>query len=173
MPNSGGNMSQRRSICLKPGANRGFTLIELMVVVAVIGVIALVAIPGMQMLTNASRLNGAASELTAALQLARSEAVRRNARVTVCSTTTCAGGSTSWAQVFVRQPNGTADDPAIIRSFAPSGALQISGPAAGIVFRPSGLIESAQQVEIGISGNTRYLCVQISGLVSVKKVACS
>ena len=168
-------MSQRRSTCRKPGDSRGFTLVELMVIVAVIGIIAVVAVPGMRALINASRLNGAASELTAALQLARSEAVRRNARVTVCGSSdgaACAS-ATTWAQFLVRQPNGTVDDPAVIRSFAPSGSLQISGPSAGIVFRPSGLIDSEQKLGVSMSGNDRCISVKISGVVSVAKGACS
>lgn len=165
-------MLQRHITCRSQGSRSGFTLIELMVVVAVIGIIALVAVPGLQALINASRLNGTAGELTAAVQLARSEAIRRNTRVTVCGTSDCTGGTTSWAQFVVWHPNGTASDPAVIRSIQPSGALQVTGPAAGIVFSPSGLIESAQQLSVVVAGNTRYVCVRISGLVSVKKVAC-
>ena len=167
-------MFQRRTTCLKSRDSRGFTLIELMVTVAVIGIIALVAVPGMQAMINASRLSGAAEELTAAFQLARSEAVRRNARVTVCASSdnsTCTGG-TSWTQLIIRQPNGSAADPAVIRSIALPASIQVTGPTAGVDFRPSGLIESAQQAQVVVSGNTRYVCVQVSGVVSIKKVAC-
>ena len=50
--------------------------------------------------------------------------------------------------------------------------LQVEGPAAGIAFKPSGLIDSQQQLKVTSPGGDRYVCVLISGVVSIKKVAC-
>ena len=65
--------------------SQGFTLVELMAVMVVIGVLATFAVPGITGMVNNSRLSGQASELAATLQLARSEAVRRNVPVEVCA----------------------------------------------------------------------------------------
>lgn len=170
-------MPQRRTTCLKPHSRSGFTLIELAVTVSVIGIVATIAIPGMQALINANRLSGASGELAAALQTARSEAIRRNARVTVCGSTdgaTCAN-TTAWTQVIVRQPNGTANDPAVVNSYRPTGSVEISGPLAGIVFRPSGQVMAQGIVNACVptgnpNENLRRLTVMVSGGVRTDKV---
>ncbi|MEB1220701.1 Tfp pilus assembly protein FimT/FimU [Xanthomonas campestris pv. campestris] len=73
----------------------GFTLIELMVTVAVLAIVLAVAVPAFGTLIRSSRLTSNANEVVAALQLARSEAVRQNSLVAVCRSdngSTCATG---------------------------------------------------------------------------------
>lgn len=165
------------SVLLSPPSSvaQGFTLIELMVTVAVIGVLAVVAVPAMTNLVNANRLNGAAGELQAAVQLARSEAVRRNVSVTLCPSsdgTNCAS-TTTWTRWIVRgRDPATVSTIDIMRDETPAGGVQLTGPAAGIVYRPSGLIDSKAQVEVDMAGHDRYICVQVNGLATVSKVAC-
>ncbi|MEQ1622410.1 MAG: GspH/FimT family pseudopilin [Methylococcales bacterium] len=63
--------------------NAGFTLIELMVTVAIAAVIMGVAIPSFTDLIARNRMTANANELITALNLARSEAVKRGMSVTV------------------------------------------------------------------------------------------
>ena len=62
---------------------RGFTLIELMVALAVAGVLMGVAVPSFFESTARARLQGAINELAIDLQYARSEAVRERAPVSL------------------------------------------------------------------------------------------
>lgn len=173
-------MSHRRTACLDPLRRSGFTLVELMVTVAVIGVLAIIAMPSTTAMINNSRVSGQTEELVASIQLARAEAVRRNVRVTVCPTdgsntigTVCAGTATwaNWAALDLSETVDVADR--VLRNNAASGSLQVTGPAAGIVFKPSGLIDNQQNLEVSLYSAKRCLLVRISGVVSVTQGACS
>ncbi|MGG6259270.1 GspH/FimT family pseudopilin [Stutzerimonas stutzeri] len=63
--------------------NRGFTLIELMIAIALIAIIAGIAIPNYRSSMQNTRETSARNSLVGALQLARSEAITRNITVTV------------------------------------------------------------------------------------------
>lgn len=77
----------------------GFTLIELMVTIAVLGILLSIGIPSYQNMVLNSRITAQANQVITALNYARSEAVKRAAPATVCSTNggaACAG-STNWS----------------------------------------------------------------------------
>ncbi len=57
---------------------KGFTLLELMIVIAIIGIMAAVAIPNFRDSLPKSRVNAAARELFTEMQLARMKAISEN-----------------------------------------------------------------------------------------------
>ena len=150
----------------------GFTLVELMVTVAVLGIIAAIAMPRMTAFANLNRLNGAAGELTAAMQLGRSEAIRRNSAVTVCASSngsTCTA-STAWNRWIILGTDNTSGASNVIRDETPPAPLRVSGPSAGVRFRPSGLLDAATAINVCIptsepAQNQRVVSVMVSGTV--------
>jgi prepilin-type N-terminal cleavage/methylation domain len=93
----------------------GFTLVELMITTIVAAIVVTMAGPSFQRLIQDNRLSAQANEVVTALLLARSEALKRSTRVTVCrsanatAVTPGCGGGTGWEDgwvVFV-DPNNT------------------------------------------------------------------
>ncbi len=64
----------------------GFSLIELMVAVTILALLATAALPSFSEIQQKGSLSVASNELFSSLRLARSEAVKRARRVTVCKT---------------------------------------------------------------------------------------
>ena len=89
----------------------GFTLIELMVALAVVAILISVGLPKMSIFFKGNRMVTNANDLLAGLHIARSEAIKRNTRVSICKSTNagdaepkCATGAEGWDEgwfVFV------------------------------------------------------------------------
>jgi type IV fimbrial biogenesis protein FimT len=80
------------------GRARGFTMIELLMTIAVAAILMGLAIPSFRYITNANRIASELNGLLGDLQLARAEAIRDGRTVTVCQSsdsTTCTN-STGW-----------------------------------------------------------------------------
>lgn len=123
----------------------GFTLIELMVTIAVLAVVLAIAVPSFQGITNRNRLTAITNEVVAAVQLTRMEAIRRNERVVMCPTTngtTCNGAN--WMRIVVRE---AAVGGEAIREFQFAGR--------GISVQGSSNINTGNQLSFGSTGFAR------------------
>jgi len=67
-------------------AMRGVTLVELMVTIAVAAILLAVAVPGFLQIVQSNRLTSATNEFMAAINFARSEAIKRGQSVWLCKT---------------------------------------------------------------------------------------
>lgn len=110
------------------GAGAGFTLIELLITVVVLGVLTAIAVPNFNNFVRDSRRAATLNEFVAALNLARSEAVKRGVPVAVCRTntgTTCTGTGTSWADGWLVFVNLDNDSPAVVDGAAGETILRV------------------------------------------------
>jgi type IV fimbrial biogenesis protein FimT len=90
--------------------NSGFTLAELMITIVIAAILVSLAIPSFTTMIRNNRTTTQINTLLTDLNLARSEASKRGARVSVCSSTnlTSCAGNTNWATgwiVFIDQDN--------------------------------------------------------------------
>ncbi|UCJ16992.1 GspH/FimT family pseudopilin [Pseudomonas sp. MM211] len=98
------------SNCLR--AQRGFTLIELMIVIVLVGIFAAIAIPNFTQFINKNRTQSLNSELLALLQYARTTAVEQRTFIKACKGTglwtvkkTCTDGAEALRQLDI--PSGS------------------------------------------------------------------
>lgn len=143
--------------------SRGFTLVELMVTVAVVAILATIAAPSMTSMLRNSRVKSQMEDVTASLQLARSEAMRRNVRVTACPSSdglTCGASTTRWIAFWTDNTKSPAETVVLVDKTAPS-SVKITGSAGEIVFNSSGML---------IPRSTVKLCVESTEDASTRKV---
>lgn len=128
----------------------GFTMIELMITIAILGILIALAVPSFRALIVSNRITSHANELLAGLQIARSEAIRANARAVLCASTnnsTCTGGPnwTGWVAFVDTNRSGNRDGAETVLR---SGTLRVGtvavnsaaiGAAGSVIFRSDGI----------------------------------
>jgi len=146
----------------------GFTLIELIVVFAIIAIAATIAMPSLYQGIQGSRLASQANKFIGVLATARSEAVKRAVRVTMCKSTdgincnnAAVGWETGWIMFVDADNSGTrtpATEPLIIsQSVMPLNyTLRGNGTMANYIsYVASGMTRASNNA---LLGGTMRLC---------------
>jgi type IV fimbrial biogenesis protein FimT len=136
----------------------GFSLIELLVVLTLIGIVTMLAAPSFNSAFLSNRLAAYANDFVASAQLARSEAIKRNRPVHLCRSSdgaACAAGG-SWQQGWIvwsdDNGNGALDagEPVVQVQQALSADYNFASAIGGydLAFQPLGGGSSAATLKL-------------------------
>ncbi|MDQ7983357.1 GspH/FimT family pseudopilin [Pseudomonas sp. G34] len=153
---------------------RGFTLIELMVTIAVLAIVISIAAPSFSNILRDNRTLAMTNELQGAIQLARSEAVKRRSNVVICRRNAAGDdcdNSADWAAGWLILSGTT-----VIKVWDAVTGLAVAGPGTGLTFKSNGTVTAASNFAVNTPSCTgpqkRTLAVSVIGTTTQKKVDC-
>lgn len=125
--------------------NTGYTLIELMMTVFIAAIVLSLGVPAFTDTLRNNRLTTQSNDLVTALNLARAEAVKRRANVTVCPSSdqsTCTGSA--WQDGWIVRDDGSGN---VIHYFpAMKGATTVASTAATVSYSQRGFLSNGNPV---------------------------
>ena len=162
-------------------SQHGFTLVELLAGLAVGSLLMSLTVPAMTGMLNTQKAISSTNALFAGLNLARSEAIKRNARVVLCKTangvtcTASGGWEQGWILFHDRNNNAVLDaGEEVVRHQGPASAgIRLRGnfPVANYVsYTPTG---TAKLISGAFQAGTFTLCVESSASVDVRQIVLS
>lgn len=133
-------------------SNSGFTLVELMLTLTIAGIVLSFGVPAFTDVIRNNRLSTQTNELIAAINMARSEAVRRGANVTLCTSTdqsSCTGAS--WQQGWIILDSNNQ----VLRiGSALHGTTTVTSSANTLTYTPRGFLNGGAAVSMVICNTT-------------------
>ncbi len=167
----------------------GFTLIELIITLAIAAILLTIGVPSFQGMMRNNRVAAHTNEFLSSLNLARSEAIKRGLRVVLCpgnQTTGCAGwGGDEWMVFVDANNNGLWDAGELIlrmHQLGGNNTLQnVTWPDLFISFSPDGMtrrLNNAPQagrlsLSLCNANNRRNeIVINFVGRARVDQVAC-
>lgn len=154
---------------MKTVRSSGFTLVEMMITIAIIAIMASVAVPSFVGIVNSQRVTSASYDLYASLISARSEALKRNGDVTLTSSS--GGWSNGWQII--------AADSTVLKNHEALKNVVVSTAPSTLTYKRTGRLSATSSPSFQLDVNpansnyTRCISIDLSGLPRTKKGACS
>ena len=136
------------------GDRRAFTLAEILIAVAVFGILAATAVPQFIAFRPKSRLNGAARQVYSELMWARSKAVNENSAYVVTFPT----------NQTIQITGSTTKTVSIQSEYSD---VTLTSSASTITFSSRGTADVAPTITLTNSGGTKTVTVRITGTASI------
>ncbi|WP_070990124.1 GspH/FimT family pseudopilin [Halofilum ochraceum] len=160
---------------------RGFTLVELMVTLIIIAVVLSIAVPNFRDFIQDSRATAEANNIVGALNLARSEAIKRSETVSVCASSdqaTCNGGG-DWDQGWIVFVGDSSSLDEVLRVWeAPGDAVTVGSDVGTFSFDSLGEAEAGdgESIDVDFDACTepwaRRIGINAAGRVNVQRGNC-
>jgi type IV fimbrial biogenesis protein FimT len=170
----------------------GFSLLELILALAIGAILLGIAVPSFTAIIRQNRIANETNEFMVTLSLARSEAVKRGVRISVCSSNaaqTACSGATNWSNGWLLfsdpdgaagtiDPDAAAPDDAIIQAWPPPSqhGMNVTAGRAFLSYSSDGRADVATLFTLtpqSCSGNdARTINVNLSGRASKAAAAC-
>jgi len=167
---------------------RGFTLMELLLGIAVLAILTTLAVPAFTQFVQNNRLAAEANELVASFQYARSESLKRGLPVQICSSADGTGCDGDWNQGWIAMVDPDGAEEEIIRVWTASADAFEFTPTSGTAqFAPAGCLDTnddgncdaddnALDFEVQLPGcttdNARRVTLERTGRVASERVNC-
>jgi len=164
----------------------GFTLLELMVTVAIVAIVAALAFPSFQGTLRSNRVAAFNNEVIGVMNLARSEAIRNGRGGIVCGSSSGAACDGNWAGGLLAFADADEDgelsaDEAALRFVAGNPQLAVDGPDEPIGFDGRGRRRSADEQSLTLrpsecdagAEQQRTLSINPSGQVRSTREICA
>lgn len=153
---------------------KAFTLIELMVTIAILAIIATLAAPNLSQILHNTKVNTSSGDILSFLQQSRTEAIRLGKIVTVCGSSdgsNClATNKTDWSTGLIAKYSGSTTP--IQKLTFESSQLSITAPET-ITFNSVGSTTAEHEITVTIpDANTYSVCVEVIGRAFKSKTGC-
>lgn len=167
---------------------KGYTLVELMVVIAILGIVMAYAVPGIRTLMDTQKMKTATFDLVTTVMFARSEAIKfgNTANASISIVPQSSNYTNGWCVVFSSSSSCSTSAPGadVMRVNAPTANVNYSVTTCSvnpcvITFGKNGRLSAGSSVKLQLTNDlsssplTRCVVIDTTGNATAKVGACT